>query len=116
MTAYSFDLIKKIADYAEELANDEFEVRWDYSGRGMYGTQCFGIVGGTNVPVAFGAAVAQVAADGDSVAEDFLYDVLRGMSTDSMGRSTIYYWSNIQLDEADRPKVEALWEAEDRYL
>lgn len=66
-------------DLFNAIAGDvsgECEVRSNYSGQGMYGRQCYGIV--TDQPT----AVIEMAAS---------YGVF-GAQTDSMGRDTIVYW------------------------
>ena len=65
--------IAAIHEIAEYLGDG---VRDDYSGRGMYGKTCYGIV--TDDPLA--------------VVEDAAAVGLRGARTDSMGTHTIVYW------------------------
>ena len=55
------------------------KLRVDYSGRGMYGATCYGIV--TDDP---DACVEEAAARG-----------IRGSKRDSMGRQAIVYWPHI---------------------
>jgi len=78
---------------------DPEDVRTDYSGRGMFGRTCVGIVGDTNTLVDFVKAVVE-----DAVAEDFTDDVLTGLyeeistvQTDSMGTRSVFYWPRITV-------------------
>ncbi len=66
-----------------ELAKDRGDrFREKYSGRGMYGRTCVGIV--TDSP------------------EDVIADAgIRGAHTDDMGLSTIVYWPSLSLDKPE---------------
>jgi hypothetical protein len=80
----------------------EAEARTDYSGRGMYGKTCVGIV--TDAPIAYlamglGVILADMAeADDLFTVDDALfewYDLQT--ATDSMGLSTILYFPNLSV-------------------
>lgn len=75
-----------------DLFEDE-DVRNDYSGRGMYGKECFGITCGQEQLIKFVVAYAIAAAERGETDLDWLSDV----RSDSMGMSTIWYWPNVQL-------------------
>lgn len=62
----------------------------DYSGRGMYGSGCLGIVCDLGEILMFAAALALLA---DEV------DWIDGARSDSMGVSSIWYWPNVRLEE-----------------
>lgn len=69
-----------------------------YSGRGMYGRECFGIVGSTGQFASFVAALAELeigfaARLGDVELVEWIGDVV----SDSMGMSTIWYWPSVTL-------------------
>jgi hypothetical protein len=66
-----------IADVAEEV---DGTVRYDYSGRGMYGKSCVGIVCGNKTE-----CIEAAARKG-----------LKGARTDAMGRHAIVYWPKIK--------------------
>lgn len=73
---------------------DEFieSIRVDYSGRGMYGRECFGIV--TDDPFqVVGALSKNLAMDGF---EDLAIDFYCHVCTDSMGMSKIIYFPEIE--------------------
>ena len=83
-----------------EAGGDVVEsVRGDYSGRGMYGRQCLGVVV-PNISALF--TLGQMLAEHDWMGEP---------DTDSMGRSFIAYWPSVQVSreeqpEGDEPEVE----------
>lgn len=69
------------------------EIR-SYSGRGMYGDYCFGIVcSGAGELMRFILIVKEALDD------DALDTFLGGPREDSMGYRTIYYWPNVTLDD-----------------
>ena len=76
---------------------EEENIRTDYSGRGMFGSQCFGFV--SENPLATFADIL------DSINEsennfDLIYDLsqmLRDAKTDSMGYSTITYFPSYSV-------------------
>jgi hypothetical protein len=86
--AIEFDL-----ELIEELSFD-FDVAKlrTYSGRGMYGKVCMGLVGGAGDLVNFVLEVAQTR-DFDFAQE------LDNVSTDSMAFDTIFYWPRITLTQ-----------------
>jgi len=63
------------------------DYRENYSGRGMYGKTCVGIVGNTGDLIEFVLAVA----DED---KDLAYE-LTEVSTDSMASDKIFYWRRL---------------------
>lgn len=73
----------------------DYEIVTSYSGRGMYGASCFGVV--TSAPVAVGVALA-VAAEDDVSGADLGW-IVDSARTDSMGRDLIVYFPNWQLDQ-----------------
>ena len=81
----------QIEDVTEAAGLFEHTVRFDYSGRGMYGDTCFGIVGSISDLVNF-VALAAVEIPGS---EDWLHNVLM----DSTGLSQIYYWPNVEVTD-----------------
>lgn len=80
--------------------DDDDVLRFDYSGRGMYGRECFGIVGGLEDLIRF---VATWAAKCENEYEDHErfndYDWLTDIRSDSMGLSSIWYWPSVQVVE-----------------
>lgn len=76
----------------EQLEMD-FQVRDDYSGRGMYGEKCFGIVGSLvdlltmiNVIIELGLNI-------------HIETLARSPQQDNMGREMIYYFPNLQVED-----------------
>jgi hypothetical protein len=79
-----------------ESSEDDFAdvIYTDYSGRGMYGATCLGIVvpSRSDAPKVVGyLAVALAEEDGDVDA------LLDEVATDSMGRDTIVYFRGVEL-------------------
>ena len=68
----------------------DLEFRTDYSGRGMYGEQCIGVVGYLSDLLAFVLLVAEQD-------KDLAQDELTQLTWDSMGLSTIYYWPKLAV-------------------
>ena len=65
-------------------------LRTDYSGRGMYGDKCFGLVCSEGELLRF---IVHLAQRGEDV------NWIDSVRSDSMGRSTIWYWPQVQLSE-----------------
>lgn len=96
MATITREQLEEIADIAGLDADRA--IRPTYSGRYMYGRNCVGIVldRDDNVDlfdVAFAAA--------DVLGVDDAKDKFRRMSTDQMGLGMIYYWSDLQCEDAD---------------
>ena len=85
----------------EDMAADAEveETRLDYSGRGMDGRHCVGIVGTMTDLVNFVQTVTtrNVEERYEDNAIDSLAEALSGVEWDSMGYSMIYYWPNISI-------------------
>ncbi|MBE5453473.1 hypothetical protein E3G52_000337 [Mycobacteroides abscessus] len=87
-----------IDDYDEEVGA---RVRDDYSGRGMNGIECVGVViGDLRFVPALTAELAYIVgeltpSDDVNALTEFLWEL--PTETDSMGRSTIVYWPNVRL-------------------
>lgn len=89
MNSKSFlNLLREVYDQGDI----EFTVR-SYSGRGMYGTSCIGIV--TDDMFMLGCAIGDI-----NQGNIDLYG-MPGMRQDSMGRSTIYYWPGLVWPEGE---------------
>lgn len=97
----------KLREALEDLSAPEleFQVREDYSGRGMYNRECVGFV--TDSPLelhgAICAVLAEANAEWDEAADFYGIDWFRlRPNIDSMARSSILYYSNLQLvDDED---------------
>jgi hypothetical protein len=83
----------------------DMNFRTDYSGHGMYYKTCVGVVGGLPQVIKFVKAVAEWLQDNDSYADtddyrdvETFYDMfIENLSSDSMARSTIWYWTDVQV-------------------
>lgn len=74
------EAIEALRDIADDTGGD---FREDYSGRGMYGEECVGIV--TDTPM--------------HVIEEAAEKGIRGAKQDSMGKRTIVYWPSLKIQE-----------------
>jgi hypothetical protein len=113
------DLLEEAIRYAtayEWPASDTFPdgvppigitARWGYSGRGMMGATCFGIVTGVGGLTAFVAALEVVLTeaderrgtdptDGEAIS---WWDLLPLMTRDDMGLQEIYYFPGLTVEE-----------------
>lgn len=99
------ELLEEILDEVGiDLVSD---VRWDYSGRGMYGRTCFGFVGDNHLLVAFFAELGRHQGWFDESGDDDRYpdlDVVlssfqRALTTDNMGLNTIFYFPGVEIVE-----------------
>jgi hypothetical protein len=95
-------LITTRADLIEIAAiadlDQDSDIHWFYSGRGMYGQTCVGVVGTAQ-------AMRFVVALGDWRATEFDYyhteavrEFTDDVRTDSMGRNTIYYFPGLTVE------------------
>lgn len=77
--------------------DEDGNVSWstDYSGRGMYGDNCVGVV--LSGDSAFASLVICVV---EAMGADWAYDLFSKVRTDSMGYSTIYYFPGVTAEWA----------------
>lgn len=96
---FSYDAVLEACDYANL---DEDAIRLSYSGRGMYGAQCFGIVGSDKELFLFCAGLADYVGYNDAApgipARDAVQGLIEHAATDSMGRDMILYFPGYTLD------------------
>lgn len=87
-----------------ESVLDDGDLRSDYSGRSMYGRTCVGFTTDES-PARFQQELAKILApdyfgeeepDADSI--DEMMDEIGSPNSDSMGRSTIYYYPSISVE------------------
>lgn len=86
-----------IVDAAE--ANG-FEPRFDYSGRGMYGKKCFGIVGSFSDIGGFFTNVAMSCQEEEIELSDF-GDCVTSVSMDNMGTESIIYFPRLIISQEE---------------
>lgn len=79
------------AAYEADLDTEE-DIYWEYSGRYMYGEKCFGIVGSVSDFARFLVMLTYLD-DGP----DEAYELSQRVNTDSMGRSTIFYFPGVKV-------------------
>lgn len=70
----------------------------NYSGRGMYGRECFGIVGTVSDLLGFVTEAVRRDKDGDEAVAEFVR-YIEDVSTDNMGYDLIFYWEDVQIAE-----------------
>lgn len=79
-----------------DMATDA-QIYYDYSGRGMYGEECFGLT--CDNPGQYATFLLVMAQFGEQELAEQLAEATR---TDSMGFQTIYYFPGWQIAEEDR--------------
>lgn len=93
------EILKSICD----ADPDSFQLYKDYSGRGMYGRTCVGVVCSSGIALA-SAVMEEIAAnyigDDDFDMNEVAYAFSKG-SEDSMGRDTIVYFPGTEWDLED---------------
>lgn len=92
MTTLTDDQVQELV-YALDLDDEAVYAR--YSGRGMYGSTCFGLVLDVQ-DLLVGVALAQVFGPDDA------WDIARKARTDNMGYSTIVYFPGVELEPDTR--------------
>lgn len=81
-------------EFAAAAAGLEDEaLRTDYSGRGMYGQQCVGVIGDPADGTMFALKLSEEVEDVD------FETMIRDTHLDSMGLQTITYWPSYQVEE-----------------
>lgn len=95
-------VLEHLLEDADVVEND---VRWDYSGRAMYGRTCFGFTGDVSALVAFAVEVGRHQAwfdesGDDSVHPDLseLVEALKNVKSDSLGFDTIFYLPRLVVE------------------
>ncbi len=88
----------------------ESVIRQDYSGRYMYGAECFGLVlnsDGELVRVML--ELAEILSEADYGDRDVAKDLAQAMRSDSMGLSNIYYFPGWTLEGAPAESEDEEW-------
>lgn len=109
MKKISTDLVQRAFELAQDNYSDwdcEPTLRENYSGRGMYNKNCFGVVGRGNFGTLFLLGVAEAVmevSDGDDYPDDrdfsIVWDLAKNMTTDNMARDTIFYFPSYELSD-----------------
>ena len=100
---YTLTVSPQVALILDLIEDADYEgIRYDYSGRGMYGSTCLGVTTSSPAGVS-GAIVAQASrrlADLDEAGLTLasLADLLAGASQDSMGLDAIIYWPRLKTE------------------
>jgi hypothetical protein len=85
-----------LTEMVVDLIQDDFEMRTDYSGRGMYGKNCIGFT--TDNPTLFLMGLTAALIELGNSGEDVPSWINLRVCQDSMGLSTIVYFPNWGLD------------------
>lgn len=104
----SFELSYQMFKQATGYAGVEVEgsIKWGYSGRGMYGRTCVGIVGSQSTVNRFFIALTELWLEADLDPAD-LFDLADGTYTDSMAWDTIFYWPSLAITGMPDSEIEA---------
>lgn len=90
----------KAADYIRKFVSeneDKYEIYEGYSGRGMFGRTCLGIiVRNGNSPMELMMNLTCYLNENTSDDKDFDLGAFEGMSTDNLGKDSIVYFPSIQ--------------------
>lgn len=93
----SREMLQSVLD---DCGIEESQIRWDYSGRGMYGRVCFGFTGRYSHLFEFGIRLGIVQVDLESSDEGVPLDLesfSADLCIDNMGYDYIFYWPNLQV-------------------
>lgn len=82
-----------IVDVLLDAGLDEDALRANYSGRGMYGDECFGLVCDNGELLNFAVELGARYERGEIDDPDWISYV----SMDAMGMGTIWYWPRVQV-------------------
>lgn len=85
----------------EQMQEEGFDVRHDYSGRGMFGRTCLGLTGDVDDLIRFVRFVERTHANENVNFPMDDTDWLDNVRDDNMGRKMIYYWPNVRVEEDD---------------
>lgn len=98
----------KLTKEAEEIIiscalDNNFSPVFNYSGRGMMGSKCFGIIGefrnlGSFISESIVGLISREVETDDWILED---DIFKDMHMDSMGKEIIFYWPNLVIDRPE---------------
>lgn len=75
---------------------DEDDVKEGYSGKGMYGDSCIGIMGDLRDLISF---ITYYIPQADYVGQDI--DWIVNARSDHLGLRTIWYWPGVQFEEEE---------------
>lgn len=85
----------------EEIGVEPEQVRVDYSGRGMYGDKCFGLMlDGLPDMLKVFAGLGLINETLDGELDDDIQRLAEAVRTDNMGRDTIYYFPGFEFEAA----------------
>jgi hypothetical protein len=93
------NITQEAIENAIELCGAEIEPRYDYSGRGMFGATCFGIVCDLVGYTAFVGYLTGSRAENPDWEDDWqdIATALTAVQVDNMGSSTIFYFRQVTV-------------------
>jgi hypothetical protein len=110
LSSYEYHLLALALINTEEEFN--YSLRTDYSGRGMFGDTCIGIVCGNTSILLVHLTMWLTNAHRDNVNNEYgiesLIDAVSGCKTDSVGYDNILYFPQIKWDNFSTEDREAL--------
>lgn len=93
---------KLIEEVALNFDSEDLSLTFDYSGRFMYGAQCFGVIAsGIETFSLFVHELTYVAALKDDDTVNDITSLLSNLRSDSMGLDSIYYFPFADIPEDD---------------
>ena len=104
----SNQLLDLIVDLHDE---EDFQVRVDYSGRGMFGEKCLGIVGSDTTTVIYKImeAIMNEYCDEKETQLELFHELAEmlsdGSKQDSMGLQHIIYFPSVEIDEEKKEEI-----------
>lgn len=100
MAIISKNLSNIICDVLNCYSSNELYVEDDYSGRGMYGETCFGIVGNEDDLINFATVISwRLGIKQDINTFGDFNRLMSAKTVDSMGLDTIWYFPGFQTDD-----------------
>ena len=94
--------LQMLIDFLQDCLDTEITIRTSYSGRGMCGKICFGIVGRFNdIMTIYTNWIATIVREG----HEELISLFQVSSLDSMGRDSILYWASFDTSNIDNNKL-----------
>lgn len=89
-----------------DALSDEFDLRTDYSGRGMFGARCIGLTGHEGDLLRFAAACQRTADELDLPGEQLVDALAEVVRSDNMGYDLIFYFPGVELaTDSDSPNT-----------
>jgi hypothetical protein len=89
--------VKMSREQFEDLESEGFDLREDYSGRGMFGRECIGLTGDVTDLVRFTLRITDPENEWRVSNNEWLLDI----RSDSMGYDMIFYWPAVSVEKEE---------------